>query len=123
MAQSLGLRLYVLAKSALAGAAVASPPPPPRPDGPLIWLNAPGTSSARAIAELIRRITADRDDLSFLVTHPSDTPLTGPALTAQYPRGTLLAPLPPNASPRQRPSSATGHPISPSSPKPRCHPP
>ena len=94
MAQSFGLRLYVLAKSRFAGTRTPPPPFPPRPAGPLIWLNAPGPSSARAIAELIRRITAERDGLGFLVTYPPDAPLGSPVAAAPFPRGVTLQPLP-----------------------------
>ena len=95
MAQSFGLWLYLLAKSRFAGAGMAAPPPVlPRPDGPLIWLNAPGPSSARAIAELIRRIATERDGLGFLVTYPPDAPLDTPAAMALFPRGVTLQPLP-----------------------------
>lgn len=94
MAQTFGLWLYVLATSRFAAARTAPPPTLPRPNGPLIWLNAPGPSSARAIAELIRRITAERDGLGFLVTYPPDAPLDTPAAAAPFPRGVTLQPLP-----------------------------
>ncbi|QUS36165.1 3-deoxy-D-manno-octulosonic acid transferase [Falsirhodobacter algicola] len=52
MAYSLGLTLYTLASRREA----ASLPRPPRPEGPVVWLHAPGAASARTMAELARRI-------------------------------------------------------------------
>jgi len=91
MAQSVGLRLYLLAQSRLA-ASQSTQPAHPRPPGPLIWLNAPGLAAARACGELVRRIAAERGDIGFLVTLPQGVT----ALSAGLPQGVAHQPLPPD---------------------------
>ena len=94
MAQPFGLRLYLLARAQLA-AGPAMAPAFPRPQGPLIWLNAPSLAAARACGELIRRIMAERDDVGFLVTLPPDIT---PAAAALPPTAAVQS-LPPDRTP------------------------
>lgn len=91
MAQPIGLRLYLLAQSQLAAGQVVVPATP-RPQGPLIWLNAPGLAAARSCGELVRRMMSERDDVGFLLTLPPGVTATAAGL----PPSVICQTLPPD---------------------------
>jgi len=52
----------------------------PRPAGPLVWFHASNETDALAIPELVARLAAERDEVSFLITtsvYEPDMPLEG----------------------------------------------
>ena len=111
MGKSIGLSIYLFARSRLAGLPghlpalptrapdePRHPPAPadrPRPNGPLIWFNAPTPTALAATGELIRRLHEDKAGISCLVTSPADLV----ADAARLPRGTLTRALPTDAPP------------------------
>jgi 3-deoxy-D-manno-octulosonic-acid transferase len=67
--RSLGLALYLM--SAGRGGARAGPPDwPPRPPGTLVWFDAGGAASLRAVPQLAQELRRLRPDLTLLVTWP-----------------------------------------------------
>lgn len=70
MALKLGLTLYSLGHRREAGTETTRPP---RPEGRLIWLNAPSAQAARGVAQLARRLVAE-DGVAVLLTCPDPVP-------------------------------------------------
>ncbi len=81
MARSFGETALGLARSWFFGPPARKIQPAPRtsdtcrPEGQVVWVNAPSAADARGVPELIRRILEFRGDLSFLVTLPSTVPV------------------------------------------------
>ncbi len=74
---SLGLTLY-LAAARRAGARVHKSDTtkyPARPAGKLVWLHISNAEEIAPVQELIRHLTADRPEVSFLVTTPDNIPV------------------------------------------------
>lgn len=77
MGQSIGDAALGLARSWFVGSkarlpqSATRPSDLRRPEGQVVWMNAPAVADARGIPELIRRIRAFRSDLTFVVTLPA----------------------------------------------------
>ena len=83
MALKLGLTLYGLGHRAETG---KDTPRQTRPEGRLIWLNAPSAAASGGLRELARRLVAE-DGISVLLTCPDPLPTAS---------GQLLQPPPPD---------------------------
>ncbi|TMV53856.1 hypothetical protein FGG78_38920, partial [Thioclava sp. BHET1] len=75
MRSNLGLSLYLLAAGRRGTPSFAPGRAEPRPDGPLLWLNLPGSGALPAARELLRRLEDEVPDLTLLVTAPEGSDL------------------------------------------------